>query len=315
MNQSWEIPLACHPFTNDCVEIRCIGAPPHMPHAKWGLAEAAIRRGRKEGRIGRGRATIVEASSGNTGNAFALVCRREGLRLVIIMPPDVPADKLNAIRVVGGQLEVRPPIAGKTSVETARHLGTQDGWYNPDQYAGEWNWQAQLLAIAEPVLMQHQNTTLLFAPAGTMGTCLAFRECIRRVGMRTRVVPVICRPGQAVPGARSLAQIRKDVRNEWESQFAEQDLVSGSRKAAFLLSHWSWQFTGSRQLGPSFGLALQGAFKFLSEARTRGELGQYRDRSGWARVLVFGPDTCQPYLPLYLAELSPEQLAGAMVQR
>lgn len=136
-----------------------------------------------------------------------------------------------------------------------------------------------------------------------MGTCLGVARYGRDHGLSTKVVPVMCAEGQEVPAARTLSRVKRDIRLPWRTYFDEAtDLEFGSRYAAFLLSFLSWRYVPV-ELGPSFGLALVGALKFLRRHKLAGTLDRFRDTSdGTVHVVVFGPDDYRPYHALYLAQ-------------
>ncbi len=302
------LPRELNPFEDDRVEICAAGVPGEAPHSKWIMARAGILRGVESGAI-QPDTTIVEATSGNTGQGMAAVCTALELGFVPVMSGDVPQSKIEAIRVVGRG--VKPQLLFDdevTTVEHARELGRQPGWYNPDQYGGSWNPEAHQMFLGRQ-LMSHWRG-VHFVPAGTMGTSLGLANYAMTARPQSVVVPVVCAPNEEVPGARTLASIKKDVRQPWQDVFRESDIESGTRHAAFLLSFLSWKYV-PQMLGPSFGLAYAGALRFLKKHKEAGTLEVLRDReSGFVHVVVFGPDDYRPYMSLYLGELKKKELSS-----
>ncbi len=301
---SAELPSELNPFASDGVVFRAAAVPGETPHSKWVMAREGIMDGIKKGLIGP-KTTVIEATSGNTGNAMSTVCNALGVRFVAAMSIDVPHDKIDAIRVLGRRTGLHLiSDTDETTVAYARRLGAKDGWYNPCQYDGEWNWKAHYCHLAPQLFGQAKQISILALPAGTMGTCIGLAKYARDRGLRTVVVPVLCAEGQEVPGVRTLSSVRKDIRQPWEKFFQKKDLQFGTRHAAFYLSFLTWSHV-TPHLGPSFGLGIAGAFSFLRKHKDVRTLEQFRDKEdGKIHVVVFGPDDCRPYLPLYFGALN-----------
>lgn len=295
----FELPSEANPFVKDGVIVRVAAAPGEVPYHKAPMARDGLRDGISVGLITPD-TTVVEATSGNTGHAMASICNILGVKFVAIVAGDVPGSKTDVMRALGGRVSVRMPEHGETTVECARRLGAQDGWYNPDQYGGAWNPRSHRKHLA-PQLFKAAPVSIVVAPGGTMGTCMGLAQYVARNEWTTKIVPVLCAEGQEVPAARSLARVRRDIRLPWEEIFQESDIQYAARYASFLLSFLSWRFIPV-QLGPSFGLAFVGALKFLREQKTGGTLDTFRRPDGKVHVTVFGPDDYRPYHALYLAE-------------
>lgn len=292
-----------NPFADDGVIITAAGVPGEASHSKWVVAYAGIKDGIERGYITPD-TKLIEATSGNTGDGMAAVCHALGISFTAVMSGDVPQDKINAIRVLGGRTSLQLIFdSSETTVEYARRLGAQDGWYNPCQYDGIWNPQAHYRYLAPQLWKQQRKISLLFVPGGTMGTPMGLAMYARECGFGTLVYPVLCAEEHEVPGARTLGSVKKDIRQQWGTIFREEDLQFGTRHAAFYLSFLTWPHV-LQKLGPSFGLAFAGALSFLKKHKAAGTLSQFRDaEEGLIRVVIFGPDDYRPYIALYLGVL------------
>lgn len=305
---SMAFPPDLNPFFKDDVVMTSAGVPGEVAHSKSYMAYEGIKHGIKEGRIDSS-TIIVEATSGNTGQAMAHICTALGLTFWPVIAGDVPQDKINAIRIFGKR--VRPQLlfeSDETTVEYARRLGSQLGYYNPDQYAMSWNWQAHYTYLAPQLWKQQPAISILVVPAGTMGTYCGLAAYVRDNNLGTKVVPVMCAEDEEVPGARTLASIRHDIRQPWNSSCSEEDIQFGTRRAAFYLSYLSWGHV-PQQLGPSFGLAYCGAINFLGKHKNAGTLDQFREPDGKVYVVLFGPDDYRPYTSLYFSVLKKRELS------
>ncbi|MFM2330598.1 MAG: hypothetical protein RLZZ26_105 [Candidatus Parcubacteria bacterium] len=304
------LPAEMNPFAENDVTIRVAGVPGEAQHSKWVIAREAILQGIRLGYIDQDIA-VIEATSGNTGDAMAQICNALDIRFTAVMSSDVPHDKIDAIRAIGRRtrVDVRSD-ADETTVQYARRLGAHEGWYNPSQYDGDWNWRAHLEHLAPQLWAQQPHISLLFVPSGTMGTSIGLCTYVREKVLDTTIVPVLCAEEEEVPGARTLSSVQKDVRQPWRSFFQEKDLQFGMRHESFFLSFLSWKYV-MPHLGPSSGLAFAGALRFLGKHRDAGTLEQFKDReTGKIEVVVFGPDDCRPYRPLYFGELKKREISA-----
>jgi len=295
----FELPSYANPFFGEGVVLKVAAGVGEVPNHKAPMAREGILDGIRKGLI-QPDTIVVEGTSGNTGAGMADTCNKLGLRFKAIVSNDVPSSKLDVIRALGDDIGFGSPEKGETTVDCARRLGAQPGWYNPDQYAGDWNPMAHYKYMA-PQLFEQTKVSVFVTPGGTMGTSIGIDRYARNHKLSTKVVPVMCAEGQEVPAARTLARVKRDILFQWEECFPENEIEFATRYASFLLSYLSWRLIPA-QLGPSFGLAFVGALKFLRKHRNAGTLDQFRHPDdGQIHVVVFGADDYRPYIALYLA--------------
>src|SRR6516164_11027483 len=70
------------------------------------IGVAMIEAAEREGRIEPGRTTIVEATSGNTGIALAMVCAARGYQLVLTLPQGMSRERTALLRHYGARVEL-----------------------------------------------------------------------------------------------------------------------------------------------------------------------------------------------------------------
>jgi cysteine synthase len=305
------LPDYMNPFFGDGVVIHVAGIPGDMPNSKIYVAYHLFRRAIQHGLIN-SETRLIEASSGNTGVGLAKLATELGLQIEIVMPADSPSGKSDAIKVFGAGVSVLLHSSQKeSSVAYARRKQSEPGYYHFDQYASPWNPQAHELFLA-PQLFANRYIDIFVAPAGTMGTCMGIYKYVLEKNLSTIIIPVVCEEGQEVPGARSLRKIEEDVLLPWQGCFPRELLEYGSRADSFYLSFLSWRAI-SQTLGPSFGLALRGAFRRLLHMKRRGELEKFQaENNRPMEVVVFGPDDNRAYFPLYGSTLTNEQMSQGM---
>src|SRR5208282_5358142 len=100
-----------------------------------GIIEDAERRG--ELRPGQ---TVVEATSGNTGIALAMVCAARGYPLVAVMPESFSVERRQIMRAYGAKVVLTPPAERATgAVRLAARLAEERGWFLARQFENEAN--------------------------------------------------------------------------------------------------------------------------------------------------------------------------------
>ena len=298
--RTFPLPVEANPFFGDGVNLSIACAAGETMNHKWTVAYEAIRNGVVRGLIDEN-TIIVEASSGNTGLNLAIICGLLGLRIVIVVPNDMPGAKLDVIRTVGGHVSFQSPLHGESTATCARRLGAQDGWHNPDQYTGDWNPRAHASYLMPQLFAQNPRMTVFVPPCGTMGTALGAHQYAVEHGLSFAVVPAMVADGQEIPAARTLSRVKQDVRNGWEKYFNEANIEFGNRFASFLLSYLLWRLVPV-QLGPTSGLAVVAAFKFLRRYLADGTLNRFRHpKDGLVHIVAFGPDDYRLYSALYMA--------------
>src|SRR6185312_6497112 len=102
------------------------------------IAKYMIERAEAEGLLKPGD-TIVEASSGNTGNALSMVAAVKGYRMLVVMPNGMSPERAAISRAFGAQVMTLGDFQVNDALAKARELGAQDGYFAPQQFDSEWN--------------------------------------------------------------------------------------------------------------------------------------------------------------------------------
>src|SRR5215471_3980498 len=98
------------------------------------LALGIIEDAERRGLLGPGQ-TVVEATSGNTGIALAMVCAARGYPFVAIMPESFSVERRQIMRAYGAKVVLTPAAARATgAVELAAKLAGERGWFLARQF-------------------------------------------------------------------------------------------------------------------------------------------------------------------------------------
>ncbi len=168
------------------------------------IGVAMIDAAEREGRITPGATTIVEATSGNTGIALALVCAARGYRLVLTMPQGMSREREGLLRLYGADVHVTESLGGMDeAVAAARELAGDDDVFLPDQFSNPANPEIHRLSTGPEILAALEDRVDVFvAGVGTGGTITGAGEAIRARCPECRLVAVEPAASPVLSGGR-----------------------------------------------------------------------------------------------------------------
>jgi cysteine synthase A len=156
------------------------------------IAKYMIERAEQDGLLKPGD-TIVEASSGNTGNALSMVAAVKGYRMLVVMPNGMSPERAAISRAFGAQVMTLGDFQVNDALAKARELGAQDGYFAPQQFDSEWNVEENRTWLGPEVLRQLPDGVLpdaVVGGVGTGGTIVGVGQAFRAVNPSCRVVAV-----------------------------------------------------------------------------------------------------------------------------
>lgn len=156
------------------------------------LALYVIERAENEGLLKRGD-TIVEASSGNTGNAMSMVAAAKGYRMIVIMPDGLSRERSAISRAFGAEVVTIGDFHVNAALEEARTIGERSGFFAPQQFESEWNVDENREWLGPEILGQLPPNTVPDAfvmGVGTGGTLIGVGQAFRRLNPTASLVAV-----------------------------------------------------------------------------------------------------------------------------
>ena len=142
-----------------------------------------IRAAGRDGRLRPGM-TLLDATSGNTGIAYAMLGAARGFRVKLPVPENVSPERVAILRAYGAELILTDPLDGSDgAIREARRLAAADPTlFYADQYNNPANWQAHYLTTAEEIWRQTGGTISHFvAGLGTGGTFTGVTRRLREL--------------------------------------------------------------------------------------------------------------------------------------
>ena len=168
-------------------------------------ARAMLEDGLARGLLQPGR-TVLEATSGNTGIALAMLARALGFDTLICLPANASAERRRTLEALGAQLELTDPLAGTDgAIVRARALDAAepDRFFYPDQYGNDANWRAHLTTTGPEIWMQTRGEITYFvAGLGTSGTFVGTTRYLK--ARKPGVVAVSVEPDGPLHGLEGL---------------------------------------------------------------------------------------------------------------
>jgi cysteine synthase B len=169
------------------------------------IARAMIEDAEERGQIAPGQ-TILEPTSGNTGISLAMICRRKGYPLKVVMPDNVTEERMGLLRMYGAEVVLSEGAKGSNgAVELALQMAERDAsYYMPYQYGNEANPRAHYEGTAPEILEELDEVAAFVAGLGTGGTLMGVGRRLKEEDPDTLVVAAEPMQGEDVQGLRSL---------------------------------------------------------------------------------------------------------------
>ncbi len=156
------------------------------------IAKYMIERAEREGLLRPGD-TIVEASSGNTGNAMSMVAAVKGYRMLVVMPDGMSAERLAISRAFGAQVMTLGDFHVNDALAKTAELGREPGYFAPQQFDSEWNVEENRTWLGPETLAQLPEGVVpdaVVGGVGTGGTIVGVGQCFRERNRSCRIVAV-----------------------------------------------------------------------------------------------------------------------------
>jgi cysteine synthase B len=168
------------------------------------VAKSMIEAAEAEGLIQPGQ-TILEPTSGNTGIALGMICRRKGYKLKVVMPDNVTEERSQLLSMYGAEIVYSEGAKGSNgAVEVALEMAKDPQYYMPYQYGNEANPNAHYYGTAVEILEELGEVTAFVGGLGTGGTLMGNGRRLKEENPETLIVAAEPMQGELVDGLRSL---------------------------------------------------------------------------------------------------------------
>jgi cysteine synthase B len=148
--------------------------------------------------------TLIEATSGNTGIALAMVCAVKGYRLILIMPENMSAERRASMSAYGAQLILVTEVQGMEGArDLAQRMSREGRGKVLDQFANPDNPNAHYLHTGPEIWRDTNGTVTHFVCSmGTTGTIMGVSRYLKEKNPAIAIVGLQPREGSRIPGIR-----------------------------------------------------------------------------------------------------------------
>jgi len=189
-------------------------------------AARMILEGEASGALTRER-TILDATSGNTGIAYATIGAARGYKVTLCIPDNASHERKLILRALGAELVLTDPLDGTDgAIREARRLSAAapDRYFYPDQYNNPANWQAHFDTTGPEIIEQTSGRLTHFvAGLGTSGTFVGTGRRLRRFNPAIKLISV--QPDSPLHGLEGLKHMASAiVPGIYDPTLADEDL-------------------------------------------------------------------------------------------
>jgi S-sulfo-L-cysteine synthase (O-acetyl-L-serine-dependent) len=230
-----------------------------------------VREAERSGQIGRGR-TLLDATSGNTGIAYAMIGAARGFPVTLCMPSNVSLERKRILKAYGAEVVFTDPNDGSDgAIRKARELAASepDKYFYADQYSNDANWRAHYHTTANEIWNQTEGRITHFV--ATMGTSGTFVGCTRRLReLKPKIKCISLQPDSPFHGLEGLKHMATAIVPKiYDPSLADEDHGISTEAAYAMLKRLARE--EGLLVGISSGAAVVGAL----------ELAQRLENSGW----------------------------------
>lgn len=167
--------------------------------AAYGMIKGALDRGELHKGM-----RLVEATSGNTGIALAMIARKFHIPITLVMPENSTAERVQTMEAYGAQVVLTP--ADKTieySREYAAELAKSDEYLMLNQFANDDNWGMHYRTTGPEIWRDTEGKVTHFVSSmGTTGTIMGTSRYLKEQNTDVQIVGVQPTDGSRIPGIR-----------------------------------------------------------------------------------------------------------------
>ncbi len=160
-----------------------------------------ILEGERSGQLRR-RRVILDATSGNTGIAYAMIAAAKRYPVKLCLPRNASVERKRILKAYGAEVVLTDPGEGSDgAIRVCREIyqADPDAYFYPDQYNNPANWRAHFETTAPEIIHQtHARVTHFVAILGTSGTFTGVARRLRREVPGVRCISV--QPASAFHG-------------------------------------------------------------------------------------------------------------------
>lgn len=246
------------------------------------IALKMIEQAEAEGKLQKGK-TIIEATSGNTGIALAMIGRVKGYAVEIVMSSAVSIERQKMIKAFGGTVILTDPTKGTDGaiIECKRRVAENpDKYFNPDQFSNVYNKLAHYKTTAEEIWRQADgNITHFVSALGTSGTIMGIGMGLKENNPKIKIIEAQPVKGHYIQGLKNMEEAI--VPSIYDPDFIDEHIMIDTEEA----------FEVCRRI-----VSEEGIFVGMSSGAAMLAALKIAERIDSGRIVVIFPDRGEKYL-------------------
>lgn len=196
-------------------------------------ALSMIRRGLESGKLRPGK-TLIDATSGNTGIAYAMIAAALGYPVKLCLPDSASQERKRILSALGAELVITPGDEGTDgAIRRVKEIVGADPekYFYPDQYSNPANWQAHYRTTANEIWEQTGGRITHFVAAlGTSGTFVGTSRRLKELKPSVRCISL--QPDAAFHGLEGWKHMSTAIRPAiYDEEIADENLEIGTEDA------------------------------------------------------------------------------------
>jgi S-sulfo-L-cysteine synthase (O-acetyl-L-serine-dependent) len=196
-------------------------------------AARMILDGERSGKLTRDK-IILDATSGNTGIAYAMIGAARGYRVRLCVPANVTPERKRILAAYGADIVFTDPMEGSDGAilqAKAMFAAEPDLYFYPDQYNNPGNWLSHYETTAPEIIEQTDGRLTHFvAGLGTSGTFIGVGRRLREVNPAIRLISV--QPDSPLHGLEGLKHMGTAiVPGIYDAGLADEDIGVSTEEA------------------------------------------------------------------------------------
>ncbi len=210
--------------------------------------------------------TILDATSGNAGIAYAMIGAARGYKVMLTIPKNANEERKRILQAYGAELIFTDPLQGSDgAIKKAREIYAQspERYFYADQYSNDANWRAHYDGTGAEIWRQTSGSvTHLVAGVGTSGTLMGAGKRLREYNPEIEVIAV--QPDSPFHGLEGLKHMPTSIRPKiYNPSFPDRIVGVSTEEAQQTLKDLARN--EGILVGPSSGAAVAASVKISNE--------------------------------------------------
>lgn len=207
---------------------------------------------------------LLDATSGNTGIAYAAIAKEVGIKVSLCLPENASKERKQILTELGVDIVYTSPFEGTDgSQQVARDLVQEnpDKYFYADQYKNENNWKAHYNTTAFEILNQVPTITHFVAGMGTTGTFVGTGRRLREINPAIKLIAF--QPDSALHGLEGWKHLETAVVPKIYDATVADEIIEITTEDAYEMLTRVYDMEGLL-LSPSSAANIAGALKVAS---------------------------------------------------